>query len=236
LFLHYTSTTSHGNLSYKWGEHEEVLCNREVFLSEHNLKLENCIALKTQDKDVIQVADQSFKGRGMHNFETGVVADALITQEKNLFLFLLTADCLPISFYDPKKEVVGLAHLSWRTTDLKLVQKVIDTFVSDFQSQPGDIMVNIGPGIHKESYVLDAVAQENDEKWQPFILKTNDGQSAIDIVGYNCQQLIEKGVIPHHITVSQHDTYISQDYFSHYRSVRTREPEGRFATVIGMKD
>lgn len=103
-------------------------------------------------------------------------------------------------------------------------------------SQPSDIGVTIGPGIHKESYILDAIAQEHDPGWQPFIGKNESSTFAIDIVGYNCQQLIEKGVTPHHITVSQDDTYISQDYFSHYRSVRTGKPEGRFATVMGMKD
>jgi hypothetical protein len=41
-------------------------------------------------------------------------------------------------------------------------------------------------------------------------------------------------VLPEHIEVSPVNTAISDEYYSHYRSVRSGEPEGRFALLVGL--
>ncbi len=61
-----------------------------------------------------------------------------------------------------------------------------------------------------------------------------DGQTTVDIVGYSKRQLIEAGVKEENIEVSDIDTAADSTFFSHYRSKKTGEAEGRFATVVGM--
>lgn len=53
--------------------------------------------------------------------------------------------------------------------------------------------------------------------------------------GCNRKQLLDMKVKETNIYTSSIDTFKSPEYFSHYRSVRTGEDEGRFATVVGMK-
>lgn len=46
--------------------------------------------------------------------------DGLVTKERNLFLLVFVADCLPILAFDPDKKIVGIAHAGWRGTLAKL--------------------------------------------------------------------------------------------------------------------
>lgn len=222
-----TSTKNDGNMSLVWGDEAEVVKNRERFLGKYDLSPHDCVVMQVEHGDAVTVVGPEYKGRT-------VPAEAFVTQDKNLILWLLTADCLPIAFFDPKQEVIALAHLGWKPTDLRLAKKVISTMVKDFKSDPADILVYIGPGIHKESYAFENPAQQNIPEWAPF-LREDNGVTHIDLVGYNKAQMVEFGVLEQNISVDPVNTATSDTYFSHYRSSRTREPEGRFATILAMK-
>ncbi len=226
LFLK-TSKISDGNMSFKWGDEKEVLHNREKYLSQFNVSLQDCMEMKVEHGDKIVVVDK--------HSQSPIEAEALITKEKNLFLFLVTADCLPIVIYDPINEVVALAHLGWKPTELKLVIKVINEMKEKFSSHPEELQVHIGPGIHRESFAFINPIQKTLPGWEPFLHDLSSGETQIDSVAYNKAQIMSTGVPKQNITVDSIDTATSPDYFSHYRSVRTNEPEGRFATVCGIQ-
>ena len=227
-----TSTKADGNLSFKWGPEGEVLDNRGKFLEKLNIKPEDCIVMEVEHKDEIIVIDASNKNR---TGKETVVAEALITTEENLPLFLLTADCLPISFFDPEKQVIALAHLGWKPTNELLTQKVVKKMQREFGSNPENILAYIGPGIHKESYIFLDPIQKTLTAWQPFLVDLPSGETQIDLPGYNKAQLLEVALREENIIIDPVDTATSLNYFSHYRSVRTGEVEGRFATLICLK-
>ena len=41
-------------------------------------------------------------------------ADAMVTDQPNLLLGILTADCVPVLFHDAKAGVIGAAHAGWK--------------------------------------------------------------------------------------------------------------------------
>ena len=41
-------------------------------------------------------------------------ADAMVTRTPGVVLSILTADCQPVLFADPRARVVGAAHAGWR--------------------------------------------------------------------------------------------------------------------------
>ena len=43
-------------------------------------------------------------------------ADAILTDQPGVTLFMRFADCVPIFLYDPLKKVVGLVHAGWQGT------------------------------------------------------------------------------------------------------------------------
>lgn len=222
-----TSTRIDGNLSSKWGDPDEVLENRTAFLKKCDASPENCVALEVEHGDTIIHVNTSNRG------ET-IKAEALISQDKDLILFLLTADCFPVAYHDPKREVVALAHLGWKPTDKFLAAKVIMQMQDRYESSPKDIQIYIGPGIHKESYQFEKPLQARLPEWSAFLTDVPNGQTQIDLIGHIKNQLTGVGVLGANIQVSEVDTATSPDYFSHYRSVRTGDPEGRFVTIIGM--
>ncbi len=60
-------------------------------------------------------------------------------------------------------------------------------------------------------------------------------QIHVNIVGLNVYQLTTAGVRDENIFVSQHCTAHSDKFYSHYRDVKDKKPEARFAAVIGLK-
>ncbi len=83
--------------------------------------------------------------------------DGLITNKKNIPLCVVVADCLPLFFYDRKKEVIGIGHGGRRGIELGLVENMISKIRSEFGSSPADIVIGIGPGIEQECYEVDGV-------------------------------------------------------------------------------
>jgi YfiH family protein len=225
-----TSTKEDGNMDFRFGSESEALSNREKFLTKHKLSLADCLVMELEHQDKIVIVDAGSK----HDSLGTIVAEALITQQKNLALFLLTADCLPVVLYDPVTHTVALAHLGRKPTEKKLLPQVIHMMQNTFQALPSNVQVFIGPGIHEEAYIFDSLPAEFSPEWQPFITKTLTGTWSIDLVGYNISQLVECGVLEKNIIVSPVDTYQDHNYFSHYRSVKTGEPEGRFATICWL--
>lgn len=233
--IHGFSSRSDGNMSFRWGSEEEVLRNREAFLKKINLTIGDCISLRLDHGEDIVLVERSSCGEGMKSYG-GIKTDALITKERGVFLFLLTADCLPIIFYDPVVKVLSLAHLGWKNADKRFTEKIVKVLVNQHGADPKNLLVGIGPGIHKESYIFTKpVNKEFTTDWGGFLIDLPENKLAIDIVGYNRKQLLESGVPPENIEISDIDTAQSQDFFSYYREVRTGEPQGRFATIVGME-
>jgi copper oxidase (laccase) domain-containing protein len=157
-----------------------------------------------------------------------------MTDERGVVLFLPTADCFPVAFHDPERGAIALAHLGWRPTDKQLASKVVRAMTDAYGCRPEDIRVSIGPGIHKESYVFENPEQKNQPAWKPFLTELPDGRVQVDLRTAIRAQLLESGIRDEHVSTSPDDTASSSEYFSHYRSVRTGELEGRFATLIGL--
>lgn len=222
------STMADGNLSVKWGEGKEVEENRKKFLERHGLKREDAVVLDLMHDDKIVVVGRESAGKDVR-------AEVVLTKEPGLVLMLLTADCNPISLYDPTNKAIALGHMSWQTTTLYLAKKTVEAMQKEFGTNPADLVVTIGPSARKESYIQKEVKQREHPEWAPYLSDAGDGATAIDVLGFNIDQLVAAGVRRENISVDPTDTIPSKEYYSHYRSVRTGEPEGRFATILSLK-
>lgn len=222
-------------MSFKWGISTEVKRNREAFLGKNGIDARDCVVMQPQHADNIVVVDGRFKEHEALTPSKEVSVDALLTREKGLVLFLLTADCFPTAYYDPVRAAIALVHLGRGPTEKKLAAKVVDKMIETFDTDPGDLLVQFGPGIHKDSYLIRDPEQKIFAEWKPYLEETPAGLTKIDLITYNVDQLRQRGVRKENMYVDEHDTATSDLYYSHYRSVRSGEPEGRFATIFGLK-
>jgi YfiH family protein len=82
-------------------------------------------------------------------------ADAIVTRRRGLGLGVLTADCAPVLFADPKAGVVAAAHAGWRGARAGILEAAIKT-MAGLGARPAQIVAGIGPCIRQESYEVGA--------------------------------------------------------------------------------
>lgn len=159
-------------------------------------------------------------------------ADALVTNQPNIALSVLTADCTPVLFKS-QNGVIGAAHAGWKGA----LSGVLENTIKAMQKLGAqNISACIGPCIHQDSYeVQDSFkrpflhqSHQNDE----FFDSGRSGHLQFDLPAYCRSRLLKAGLVD--ITQIEEDTYKSEtDYFSYRRSVHKKESDyGRQISVI----
>lgn len=210
------------NLSYVVGDDENnVKSNREKFFSSLEIDIKKLAIPKQIHSSNLQVIDKP----GLYT-ET----DALITNSKNVFLFVSIADCYPILVYDRKNQVVSAVHSGWRGTQKRILTHTINKMYDEFKSVSSDLFVFIGPGISKEHFeVGEEVANQFDDKY----CERRNGKHFIDLRANLIDQLYDLKIPSHNIDIHPMCTYKEKDYLHSYR--RDKDKSGRMFAVIGMK-
>jgi len=85
--------------------------------------------------------------------------DALATSVPRLPLVVRVADCGPVFFYDPVQQVIALAHSGRRGTEGNIVRETFSCLRETFDSQPENVIVQLGPCIRPPHYEIDFAAE-----------------------------------------------------------------------------
>ena len=86
-----------------------------------------------------------------NTFKSKPKADAIITNQKNFPIGVLTADCVPILICDEKKNFIAAIHAGWKGAYKDIISKVIN-FMIKKGSDPANITAAIGPAISVTNY------------------------------------------------------------------------------------
>ena len=160
--------------------------------------------------------------------------DSLITDKKNLFLCIFTADCYPVLIYDPRHKASGAIHAGWKGTAGQIVVKTLSAMKSRFNSIPEECLAWIGTGISANAYEVDKeVAKEfppDTSKRSPFSL--DEEKYLLDLGLVNYRQLLASGVPASNIERSSFCSYGDKDLFFSYR--RDQGKTGRMVSLIGV--
>ena len=122
--------------------------------------------------------------------------DALLTRLPGTALMVRTADCLPIFFYDARRDVVGLAHAGWRGLAAQLPMRVVGALRHAYRTSAGDLHVAIGPAIRACCYEVGA---ELSARFGTFV-QQRQGRRTCDLIGVAIDQLMRCGVPSKRIT------------------------------------
>ncbi len=238
--LEATSTIADGNMSFTFGNDAAVVKNRTQFLATHELSHEitheRVICMACTNGARIQVVDATSTGTGAKCQAEMLEAEILVTRERGLALMVLTADCIPASFYDPVQQVIALAHLNRKTIAHDLAQKTVGFLREQFGTDPTDLLVHFGPHIHATSYIYPLPLTDPTPPQLTRFITEQDGNAYIDITTAHRQQLIDSDIPPENISVSPVDVGISPEHFSHYRTQHDpSHPAGRLATILVLR-
>ncbi|MFK2821789.1 peptidoglycan editing factor PgeF [Malaciobacter sp. WC5094] len=152
--------------------------------------------------------------------------DGLITNEKNLPLMVMVADCIPILLHDKEEGVIAALHAGRNSTFLKIVQVALDIMKNHFGCKGENIEAIMGPSIQKCCYEV------NDELLK--IVEQNFGEEFIegkniDLQGIN-RSILEQNQVKN-IKISKICTKCSEtEHYSYRKDPKT----GRFAGIIKL--
>lgn len=163
-----------------------------------------------------------------------VVADAVVTDRKHIFIGVVVADCVPILLYDTDKGVIGAVHAGWRGTAEQILINTINIMRTHFHCLPENISLAIGPSIRKCSYevgeeVKEAVQGATGEG--DYYIKKGD-KYFVDLSSANRIQALTAGISAGNIWQSEDCTFCNPDKYHSYRY--NGGAAGRQGGFIGM--
>jgi hypothetical protein len=161
-------------------------------------------------------------------------ADAILTDQPGLTLFMRFADCVPILLYDPRKGVVGVVHAGWQGTVKKILREAVNAMQAAYQSNPADVLAAIGPSIGPDHYEVGPdVIERARTSFGPHadaLLPEADGHTHFDLWAANRLILEQAGV--GQVEVAQLCTAChTNDWFSHRAE---KGKTGRFGALIAL--
>lgn len=212
--------------------------NRRQFLlqagiNKPNIALVNIRYGEEYSYDSIAVISGNQEAKKLERF-TQVASDCIITNQKDVTLFLPIADCVATVIYDPVNNVVALAHLGRHSSVAKLAGKAVKRMKDDFHCNPKDLIVWMSPAIQPPNYTIARAEFANeDPDWNGFCLKNEEGYS-LNLQGFNEQLLVRAGVLKANIYRSKVDTATNYDYWSHFTetTVKSQSEPPRFAVAL----
>jgi YfiH family protein len=166
------------------------------------------------------------------SLETLMETDALITNEKNICIAVMSADCVPILLYDKKNKAIAAIHSGWRGTVARILEKTLQEMKNTFGTKGEDLIAGIGPSVCQDSYevgeeVVDEVQKSFGSESDLMIAQPNN-KAKLDLWKANQFQLLAFGVQPNNIEISDLCTVKNNNHFFSAR----KGDSGRFAAGI----
>jgi YfiH family protein len=162
-------------------------------------------------------------------------ADAILTDSKDVSLFMQFADCVPILIYDPINNIIGIVHAGWQGTVKRIVQNTMKYLIDTFSSDPKLILAGIGPSIGPDHYevgknvIIEVEDQLGDIRSE--VLITNNGKTYFDLWKSNELLLLQSGV--KNIEVAKMCTACNLGDWYSYRL--EGQKSGRFGVFMSLK-
>lgn len=152
--------------------------------------------------------------------------DGLVTRDANTFLSVTVADCIPVYFFDPVHDIVGIVHAGWRGVVAGIVPEMIRTMKADYGSDPADILVGIGPSIQKCHF---EITEEIRDHFDKDSIEERGGRLFVDLSKMLARQLHELGVT--RIEDSRICTFCHPDRYFSYRRDKPAQIEAMIAWI-----
>ncbi len=213
------------NLSDKNGDRKEFVSRNENLIAQtFNFESSRLIQLDQMQQDQILLLKAP-----VYTLPSPLEYDALITNAPNIFLGILTADCLPISVVDQNRKVIAAIHAGRTGTALHIIAKVLRKMEKEFSCSLKDLLIAVGPSIGSCCYEIDERVFQ--QEWEPFSVSREKGKWMVDLAQINIAQMEKEGIEEEQISQINLCTYCHSDLFFSYRK---EGKTGRQLSFIGI--
>tara|TARA_B100000700_G_scaffold318382_1_gene411455 strand:+ start:129 stop:896 length:768 start_codon:yes stop_codon:yes gene_type:complete len=222
------------NCSYSSGDDKSLVKkNIELAMSILGLQNKRLKFLKQTHSSNIEIITKK-------NIDKLTYADGSITQDKNIALAILTADCAPIILFNKKNTVICNIHSGWKGCLNNIIKKAISLIIKE-NNFLDDLIAIVGPCMEKQNFEVSTDLKNlfinSNIKYDNFFSNGNKNDKYFfDMRGLINLQIRESGV--KNIYNLKKDTYSNnQLFFSHRYSVHNGcNPTGRMINIVAFKD
>lgn len=214
---------------------QHVVLNRKLIMESVGSSFEAWTCAEQVHGNEIYVVTEQDKGRGRYRREDAIPAkDGLMTNVPGICLTSFYADCVPLYFYDPIHQAVGLAHAGWKGTVSFIAREMVLKMQRTYGSQPEQLKAAIGPAIGSCCYEVDeAVIQHFAAAQITYgITPKKNSRFWLDLKEINRQIMIKAGIMAMNIELSNLCTACRTDMFFSHRAEEGRT--GRMVSWIGL--
>lgn len=229
------------NLSFTRGDDKEAVKeNFRRITKELDMPYERLVFSAQTHTTNLRCVDERDAGKGIIRDKDYDDIDGLITDVPNLPLVTFYADCVPLVFYDPVKNVIASSHSGWRGTVKRMGLHTVNMMCFEYGCNASDIIACIGPSICKNCYeVSEDVATEftrefSKEDSEKIVFSKENGKYLIDLQEANHVILKGAGIREENIDDERICTCCnSERFFSHRATMGQR---GNLAAFIMLTE
>lgn len=164
-------------------------------------------------------------------------ADAIITNQRNINIGVITADCAPILLFCQESKIIGAAHAGWQGAKSGIISNSIKAMQ---ELGAKNIKAIIGPMIQQQSYEIspdfyEDFLKESANNQQFFIAGTRPQKYLFDLNGYVEDKLKTEFVEVENLKI---DTYSNPSKYFSYRLAthKSQKNYGRNLSIICQQD
>lgn len=254
-------TTRHGgvgsvpyatlNCAYHVGDDPEVvLNNRRLVTGKLGYEAEAWTCGEQVHGKHVAVIKAEDRSRGLLDRQSALQdTDGLVTNVPGVLLTSFYADCVPLYFYDPVQQAVGLAHAGWKGTVAGIAVSMMETMEREYGSRRQDIRAAIGPSIGDCCYEVDEAVMQHVRVWfddspvndeykdsasKKAYRSVDNGKTMLNLKECNRHIMMKAGILPDHIECTTWCTSCHPELFFSYR--KENGVTGRMASWIGLEE
>ncbi len=235
--------SSNGGVSK--GKYASLNCSSSTLDKKDNILINIKIAKKNLgiSKKKLKILSQTHSNKiyqiNKSNFKNKYFGDGMITNEKDIALGVLTADCAPIFIFDKKTSYICCLHAGWKGSLLNICGKSIK-ILNKKKIKSSDITAIVGPCLGSTNFEVDKKFKlkflKKNIAYSIFFKSKNKTKDLFNMRSLINYQLRDEGI--NNIYNIRKDTYSNnQIFFSHRRAFHKNEINtGRMINIISFRD
>lgn len=239
------------NCAYHVGDDPaDVLNNRKLVAEKLGFPLESWTCGEQVHGKHVAVITAEERGKGLLDRQSALQdTDGLVTNVPGVLLTSFYADCVPLYFYDPVQQAVGLAHAGWKGTVAGIAESMVEKMEQEYGSRRQDIHAAIGPSIGDCCYEVDEAVMQHVRVWldhssgndeykdsasNPVYRPAGNDKTMLNLKECNRHIMMKAGILPDHIECTTWCTSCNPELFFSYR--KENGITGRMASWIGLEE
>lgn len=205
---------------FKDSDNANARINMKLFCSAIGVDPKILVANREKHTDIVTIVGKDSIKSDFYNPDLYQNADGMITNSRDVCLFVYSSDCAVFLFFDPINNVIAATHVGWRGSLNGIVGKTVQLMHDQFNCNAEDILVAVGPSIGPCCFEVDEAVKNlflaYNSNFEKYIFKGTD-KFHIDLHKINKQLLISSGIPECNIASSDYCTMCDDKLFHSFR-------------------